>query len=65
MPMEFEHLLPLALDGRTVEENPWLSCRRCNEFKGTQTEAADPETSEVVALFNPREQSWNEHFRTF
>jgi 5-methylcytosine-specific restriction endonuclease McrA len=63
MPMEFEHLFPLALGGKTIEENLWLSCRRCNEFKGTQTNAADPDTSEIVALFNPREQSWNEHFR--
>jgi 5-methylcytosine-specific restriction endonuclease McrA len=39
MPMEFEHLIPLALGGRTVEENLWLSCRRCNEFKRTQTKA--------------------------
>ncbi len=62
MPMEFEHLNPLASGGRTVEANLWLSCRRCNEFKGTQTKAADPDTSEIVALFNPREQSWNGHF---
>ncbi|HEV8715422.1 MAG TPA: HNH endonuclease signature motif containing protein [Candidatus Binatia bacterium] len=63
MPMEVEHLVPLASGGRTVEENLWLSCRRCNEFKGTQTNVADPETSESVALFNPRKQSWDEHFR--
>ena len=63
MPMEFEHLIPLASGGRTVEENLWLSCRRCNEFKGRQTKATDPETSEIVALFNPREQIWDEHFR--
>ena len=62
MPMEFEHLIPLASGGSTVEENLWLSCRRCNEFKGRQTRAVDPETSEIVALFNPREQIWDEHF---
>lgn len=49
--MEFEHLIPMAAGGRTVEENLWLSCRRCNEFKGLQTKAADTETSEMVALF--------------
>lgn len=63
MPMEFEHLLPLASGGRTTEENLWLSCRRCNEAKGKQTEAVDSETEEFVALFNPREQQWEEHFR--
>jgi HNH endonuclease len=63
MPMEIEHLTPLAGGGQTVEENLWLSCRRCNQFKGTQTLALDSVTAEQVALFNPRLQDWNEHFR--
>lgn len=62
MPMEFEHLIPKVSGGATVESNLWLSCRRCNSFKGTQTDANDPQTGEQVALFNPREQKWNEHF---
>jgi hypothetical protein len=40
-----------------------LSCAPCNNFKGDQTTAVDPETSERVALFNPRSQDWFEHFR--
>ena len=63
MPIEFEHLIPLATGGRTVERNLWLSCRRCNSFKGVQIQAEDSETLETVNLFNPREQLWNEHFR--
>lgn len=63
MPMALDHLIPLAFEGKTVEENLWLCCRRCNEFKGTQTAATDPETSEIVTLFNPRGESWDEHFR--
>jgi HNH endonuclease len=62
MPMEFEHLIPLALGGQTVEENLWLSCRRCNEFKGIQIQGFDLETSENAPLFNPRTQVWSEHF---
>jgi hypothetical protein len=60
--MEFEHILPLGLDGQTVEENLWLACRRCNEFKGVQTHATDSLTSEQVPLFNPRKQNWSKHF---
>lgn len=56
MSMEFEHLHPLASGGDTIENNLWLSCRRCNEAKGKQTKAVDPEASDIVALFNPREQ---------
>ena len=62
MPMEFEHLTPIVADGKTVENNLWLACRRCNEFKGIQTHAVDTETGETVLLFNPRTQNWNKHF---
>ncbi len=44
------------------EENLWLACHRCNAFKGTQTRAPDPQTGSAVALFNPRQQTWTEHF---
>jgi hypothetical protein len=61
--MEFEHLTPLAAGGATTEENLWLSCRVCNGFKLAQTEASDPETGLIAPLFNPRRQTWSEHFR--
>ena len=54
MPMSLEHIIPQAAGGPTTEENLWLACRRCNEFKGAQTCARDPQTGERVALFNPR-----------
>jgi hypothetical protein len=62
MPLEFEHLYPEARGGATVRENLWLACTRCNDFKGDRTDAVDSETGETVPLFNPRTQSWTEHF---
>jgi len=62
MPMEFDHLTPQAAGGTTREENLWLACRRSNAFKGTQTQARDPQSGEWVALFNPRRQRWIDHF---
>ena len=62
MPMTLDHIIPQAAGGPTVEENLWLACRRCNEFKGVQTHAHDPEIGEMVSLFNPRYQVWNKHF---
>jgi hypothetical protein len=60
--LTIEHIIPLVL-GRTSEKgNLWLSCRRCNEYKGAQTEAVDPGSWQVVKLFNPRIQVWKEHF---
>jgi hypothetical protein len=40
-----------------------LSCPWCNRRKGTNLSAIDPETRQVVRLFNPRTQSWDDHFQ--
>jgi hypothetical protein len=63
MPMTLDHIIPQAAGGPSTEDNLWLACRRCNEFKGTQTQTSDPETDQQVNLFNPRVQKWTEHFR--
>ena len=62
MPMTIEHIIPEALGGTTTEENLWLACPSCNQFKGTQIQAYDPQSGKKVKLFNPRLQVWNEHF---
>ena len=61
-PMEVDHIVPEALGGQTVAENLWLACSLCNDHKGDRVAALDPETGEVVRLFNPRGQIWGEHF---
>lgn len=61
-PMEIDHLFPESLGGSTEEDNLWLACSLCNDHKGDRVAAPDPETGEVVRLFNPRHQSWAEHF---
>ena len=61
-PMTFDHLTPEALGGATEQDNLWLACRRCNEFKGSLCDASDPLTHEKVPLYNPRNQSWSVHF---
>lgn len=63
MPMDLEHLIPQSIDGPTEEANLWLACSRCNVYKSDRIVATDPETGEVVPLFDPRRQSWGEHFR--
>jgi hypothetical protein len=60
--LHIEHILPLAAGGTSNEENLWLACFVCNNAKGTQTRGLDPETGAEVLLFNPRTQSWGEHF---
>ncbi len=60
--MTLEHLRPESKGGKTEEQNLWLACRRCNEYKGVQTHALDPLTGKRVRLFNPHAQAWSEHF---
>lgn len=62
MPLEFEHLIPEAGGGPTSRDNLWLSCHRCNEYKGARTHAVDPLSGETTSLYNPRTHSWREHF---
>lgn len=62
MPIEIEHLIPRSAGGPTEEENLWLSCSFCNEYKGSQMVVKDPESGRAVRLFNPRYQVWKEHF---
>ena len=60
--LEIEHLIPRGRGGSDEEGNLWLACRLCNNFKADQVSARDPETGQMVALFNPRQQRWAEHF---
>ena len=59
---EFEHITPRSAGGDTVLENLCLSCPSCNRFKGNRRKAKDPITEQVVALFHPQLQTWEEHF---
>jgi hypothetical protein len=62
-PMEIYHLIPEALGGLAAEENLWLACSLCNDYKSDRIAALDPVSGEVVRLFDPRHQAWDEHFR--
>jgi hypothetical protein len=61
--LEFEHIDPESLGGPTVRVNLWLACHNCNKFKGNRTHATDPVTDRPVPPFNPRTQTWHEHFK--
>ncbi len=61
--MVVDHILPEAAGGATEWGNLCLACTSCNEFKGKRTSARDPLTGEIAPLFDPRSQSWREHFR--
>lgn len=57
--MHVEHIKP---GGGDDMENLALACATCNLSKALATSAPDPETGNLVPLFNPRTQVWSEHF---
>jgi len=61
-PMTIGHIIPTGVGGSNTEDNLWLACRPCHEFKGVKTQTTDSDTGRVVKLFNPRTQKWNKHF---
>jgi hypothetical protein len=63
MPMTIDHIQPTSKGGLNTIENLCLACRTCNEYKSGTTEAIDPLTGQLAPLFNPRQQSWQEHFQ--
>jgi 5-methylcytosine-specific restriction endonuclease McrA len=63
LPFEVEHIVPTARGGADEESNLALACRACNLYKSDQQSGADETTREVVPLFHPRHDRWDEHFR--
>jgi hypothetical protein len=61
-PHEPDHLIAHKHGGETTSANLGLACFDCNRFKGSDIAAIDPVSGELVALFNPRVQTWSEHF---
>lgn len=61
--LEIDHIIPKAAGGTDEEENLWLACWMCNNFKGVQTHANDPQSDRPSRLFDPRRQKWSQHFR--
>ena len=57
-----EHVRAKQHRGGDEADNLALACPFCNRFKGPNLSAIDPETGTLVPIFNPRTQSWQEHF---
>jgi hypothetical protein len=57
-----EHIKPQQAGGETTLENLAWSCVGCNSYKHSKLHSVDPETGQKEPLYNPRQQSWTEHF---
>ena len=59
---EIDHIIAVKHGGQTLSENLALSCLPCNRHKGSDFATLDPNNGEIIRLFNPRLQVWDEHF---
>lgn len=59
---QVDHVIAEKHGGETIEKNLALSCSLCNQAKGSDIASIDPETSDTVRLYNPRQDIWQEHF---
>src|SRR5947208_1121793 len=62
LPFHLDHIVSRQHGGETRFENLALACCFCNRYKGPNLSGVDPVSNQVVRLFNPREDEWEEHF---
>lgn len=57
-----DHVIPLTKGGANLIDNLALACFHCNRQKSDKLKAFDEQSLSEVPLFNPRTDSWQEHF---
>lgn len=57
-----DHVIPLTKGGANSIDNLALACFHCNRQKSDKLKAFDEHSLSEVPLFNPRTDSWAEHF---
>jgi hypothetical protein len=58
-----DHVISLKHGGPTTAENLACACAICNRAKGSDIGSIDWQTGEFCRFYNPRVDSWSEHFR--
>ncbi len=62
-PHEVDHVIAQKHGGQSTLENLAFACFECNRYKGSDIASLDPHNGQLTALFHPRQQKWDEHFR--
>ncbi len=57
-----DHVRARKHRGRDTLQNCCWACAYCNSFKGSNAAGYDPDTDELVPLYNPRSDRWDDHF---
>jgi 5-methylcytosine-specific restriction endonuclease McrA len=61
---QIDHIISLKHGGKTELENLAYSCFSCNNNKGSDVGTILLPEIKFVRFYNPRLDSWNEHFET-
>jgi hypothetical protein len=62
LPHELDHVRARKHRGLQTPANCCWACAHCNAYKGSNAAGYDPQTDELVPLFNPRTDRWADHF---
>jgi hypothetical protein len=65
LPFHVEHIMPRQHGGADTPDNLALACHHCNLHKGPNLAGLDPESGQLIRLFHPRADRWEEHFARF
>jgi hypothetical protein len=71
LPFQIDHVIARQHDGPTAAGRGSMplrfggccGCSFCNKHKGSDLTSIDPESGNIVRLFNPRSDRWAEYFR--
>jgi hypothetical protein len=60
---QIDHVIAEKHAGPTVFGNLALCCLECNLSKGPNVAGVDPQSGNIIPLYNPRHETWSEHFQ--
>jgi hypothetical protein len=62
LPHQADHIIARQHGGETTPDNLAFACIHCNRHKGPNIASIDSVSGQLTPLFNPRTQTWIEHF---
>jgi 5-methylcytosine-specific restriction endonuclease McrA len=63
IPLQIEHVTPRKHGGTDDVQNLALACAECNLHKGSDLTGIDPLSGDLIPLFHPRKDRWDDHFK--
>ncbi len=62
---QIDHIIARKHHGNDELGNLALACFACNNHKGPNIAGVDTETGQVIRLFHPRQDNWEDHFEWY